>query len=69
MVCLTSIESVPELYKTDTITNIQLCGSIELLIAMKMQGPWGAIAWKGNKSNAKEVTAEQSIVTKKMMFN
>ena len=49
MVCITNIESVPELYKMDTITNRQLCSSIELLIAMKKQGPWGAIAWKVNK--------------------
>jgi len=63
MVCLTSIESVPELYKMDTITNRQSAKS------MKVQGPWGAIAQKGNKSNAKEIAAEWSIVTKKMMFN
>jgi len=32
----TSIESVPELFEMDTITNRQLCSSIELFVAMKM---------------------------------
>ena len=69
MFSLTSIGSVPDLFEMDTITNRQLCSSIESFVAMKMQGPWGAIEQKGNKSNAKGMIAKWLIVTKKTMFN
>jgi len=34
-----------------------------------MPGPWGGIAQNGNKSFAKETTAEQLKMTEKMMFH